>query len=154
VSVLMHATSLGSAPTYIVSLVTTSAIACHTNDLSKEWVDVVRHVRPLALVRVVEVPFDSSDRRIHICTDHDLLCHPHFHFSIDELSRSLAHEPKRVAAQVRARFVICVAFRQWPVGLQLTSTTLPCSELSAVADNRLVRRERELCAGSHGWMWC
>jgi hypothetical protein len=157
VSVLMHATSLGSAPVYIVSSVTTSARASHTDDLSKERVDVVRHVRPLALVRVIEVSFDSSefvrlaDAHVKRTIAH-LVIHTFISASTSSRDRLLASPselPQRYVHGSSSARSVSRGFRVTAPRDYLTMFGTECS-----SRHRLVGRKRELCAGGHGWIWC
>jgi hypothetical protein len=116
---------------------------------------VVRHVRPLAVVRVVEVSFDSSEF-VRLADTHAdramayLVIHTFISASTSSRDRLLASPselPQRyVHGSSSARSV-----SRWFTAARddLTMFGTECS-----GRHRLVSRERELCTGGHGWMWC
>lgn len=79
-----------------------------TDDLRKVRVDGVGNVHPWPVVRVIEVPFDSSARVSHVLKDMrgcELPCRPDIELLLEQPPRAFRHRAEGVAAQVRARRV-------------------------------------------------
>jgi hypothetical protein len=151
----MHATSSGEAPA-IRPRHQSAREPCpkevRTDDLREKRVRVVLDVRPLALVRVVKVPFNSSERvsSLHVCARA-------YHTSLTTPSSLRRRAPAHACTPARAscRTGRSTVGHLYVGSISTQGTKWGFAMLTLIgAQGRgghgLVCRERELVAGGHG----